>query len=259
MSRIPKIIHCCWLSGDELPELMQKCQKSWREKLPDYEIKVWTTENFDINMCDYTREAYAEKKYAFASDFIRLYALYTEGGIYLDMDIEVLRSFDDLLDNKAFTCFQNEYSVAAWIFGSERGNPIFKEFLDHYEGLHFVKPNGKYDMTPNPVPITASCKQHGLVLNNQTQVLDYITVYSQDYFCPYNHVTGELKLTDNSYAIHYFDAGWNSIAQKKMIEKRRAIEKKYGHVVGLLYQGIIDIRFNGLKSCLGKMKRVFKK
>jgi len=258
MQRIPKIIHCCWLSGDPYPDLIQKCQKSWVEKLSGYKIKLWTTENFDVNVCDYTREAFAEKKYAFVSDYIRLYALYTEGGIYLDMDIEVLQNFDALLGNRAFSCFQNEYSVAAWIFGSEKGNPIFKEFLDYYSNRHFIKANGKYDMTPNPIPITQTCKQHGLLLNNQTQKLDHITIYSKDYFCPYDHVKEELNITEHSYCIHYFDAGWNSIEQKKMMSKRKKIEARYGYIASLIYQGIIDIRFNGLASCLRKVIKKFK-
>ena len=140
---IPKIIHFCWLSGEQYPYLVEKCIKSWRDNLPDYEIMCWDLKRFDINCCRYTKEAFLEKKYAFASDYIRLYALYHFGGIYLDSDIEVLKSFDDLLNLKAFTCFHKmSMTLSPWIIGSEKGNKIIKEFLDYYEERSFYNENG---------------------------------------------------------------------------------------------------------------------
>lgn len=238
MNKIPKKIHFCWLSGEEYPELVQKCIHSWKEKLPDYEIKCWDTKNFDVNICRYTREAFQTKKYAFVSDYVRLYALYHEGGIYLDSDIEVLKNFDDLLQNSAFTGFEkNNQTVAAWIFGSEKKNPIFKEFLDYYVDKVFILPNGEYDLTPNPFPVTDICVNHGLKLNGKKQELDSITVYPRDYFCPYNRATEELNITENTYCIHYFNGAWISGDKKQIIHKRKQIIKKYGKVAGYIYYG----------------------
>lgn len=250
MSGIPKIIHYCWLSGEEYPELIQKCINSWKEKLPDYEIKLWSTENFDVNICRYTKEAFEVKKYAFVSDYVRLYVLYNEGGIYLDSDIEVLRKFDDLLSNHAFTCFEKNHSVAAWIFGSEKGNPLFKDFLDYYEGKPFILSNGEYDLTPNPIPITDICVKNGLVLNGVEQDLGNIKIYPKDYFCPYDRATEELNITDNTYAIHYYNGAWISGKKKQIISKRKEVIKKYGRNVGYLYYGVSVLREEGIKAFL---------
>ena len=183
---IPKIIHYCWFSDlPDYPPLVIKCIDSWKKFLPDYEIKLWNSSNFDLSSCPYAQEAYNERKFAFASDYVRLQVLY-RGGVYLDSDIEVLKNFDNLLNNKAFTGFESPGNIAAWIFGSEKGNPIFKEFLDYYDGRHFIFIPGHYDTTPNPVPITKILLKHGLKLNNDLQRLDNITVYPMEYFCPVN-------------------------------------------------------------------------
>lgn len=248
MGRIPKIIHYCWLSDDPFPELVQKCINSWKDKLQGYEIKKWDTHNFNVNMCQYTKEAFEARKYAFVSDYVRLYALYTEGGIYLDSDIEVIKSFDELLNEHGFTCFENNHSVAAWIFGSEKGNPLFKEFLDYYSNRKFLLSNGEYDLTPNPVPITSICKKHGLSLNGNEQKLDYITIYSQDYFCPYNRSTEELNITENTYSIHYFNGSWIPDDKKVIITRRKQVVKKYGKMAGYIYYGFNLLTKIGFKQ-----------
>ncbi len=256
---IPKIIHFCWLSGDAYPELIKKCMDSWNKICPDYEVVCWNTKNFDINICDYTKEAFAQKKYAFVSDYIRLYALYHYGGIYLDSDIEVMKKFDDLLDNKAFTSFEKEYTVAAWIFGSEKGNPIFKEFLDYYRDRHFVLPDGTMDLTPNPIPITQICKKHGLMMNGMIQKLDYITIYSKDFFCPYDRATEKLNITENTHTIHYFNGSWISDGKKKIIERRKQVIKKYGKFAGYVYYGLGVWKEEGSKQFLKEMTSSFRK
>ncbi|MCI8613912.1 MAG: glycosyl transferase [Lachnospiraceae bacterium] len=231
---IPKIIHFCWLSGDEYPDLIKKCINSWKEKLPDYEIICWDLNRFDINKYRYTKEAFAEKKYAFASDYIRLHALYTMGGIYLDSDIEVIKSFDQLLSLKAFTCFQKmSMTLSPWIIGSEKTNPIIKEFLDYYKDRSFYDKEGKMILTPNPYPFTKICKSHGLLLKDEMQELDEITVFPHDYFCPYNPSDGELKITEHTYAIHYFNAEWMNESQKRRRQRKQNITQKYGRYAGL--------------------------
>lgn len=245
---IPKIIHFCWLSGEQYPDLVEKCIKSWRDNLPDYEIMCWDLKRFDINCCRYTKEAFLEKKYAFASDYIRLYALYHFGGIYLDSDIEVLKSFDDLLNLKAFTCFQKmSMTLSPWIIGSEKGNKIIKEFLDYYEERSFYDENGKMDLTPNPYPFTAICKRHGLILKDVKQELDEISIFSHDYFCPYNPSKDVLEVTDNTYTIHYFNAEWMSEDQKRRRKRKQEVTKKYGRYVGLAAYGWILLREEGVR------------
>lgn len=213
---IPKIIHYCWMSGDPFPQDIQKCVDSWSEIMPDYELRLWNTENFDCNMLPYVAEAWDRRKYAFVSDIVRLHALYTEGGIYLDSDIEVLKRFDDLLDNPAFTGFESGNRIGPWLIASEKGNPLIKELLDYYWGRHFCDENGNLDMTPNTVPVTRILTGYGLKPINEVQHLPNITVYPEEYFCPKNPWTNEIKITDNTHAMHYFAGAWNDKASEEM-------------------------------------------
>lgn len=232
---IPKKIHYCWFSGDEFPDDIKKCIESWRKYLPDYEIIEWNAKNFDFNVNQYVKEAYEAKKWAFVSDYARLYILYNEGGIYLDSDIEVLKSFNNLLENRAFTGFESKGVVAAWIFGSEKNNPIFKEFMDYYSDRHFKKENGTYDMTPNTVPISKKCKEYGMKEENIQQKLKYITIYPEDYFCTKSIIDGKIRITENSYTIHHFGGGWQT-TKGKIIKK---IKYKLFTLIGAKYYPII--------------------
>lgn len=213
---IPKIIHFIWFSDPpNFPPDVQACMASWKQKLPDYEFKLWNDRNVDFSECPYAQEAYEAGKFAFASDYVRLWALYTYGGIYLDSDVEVLRSFDEILDNKAFTGFEDTKRIAAWIFGSEKGNPLFKEFIDDYKGRHFKLGENQYDTTPNPVPITQRLVKYGLKFNNSKQVLSNITIYPMDYFCPFNpYRTGKDNFTEKTITNHYFSGAWKQNTSK---------------------------------------------
>ena len=205
---IPKIIHYCWLSGDPYPTEIQKCIDSWHKYMPDYEFRLWDMNTFDCNSVPYVSQAVKLRKWAFASDYIRLWALYNEGGIYLDSDIEVFRSFDPLLNEPSFTGLECGGRVAAWIFGSEPGNTVIGDLLSYYNNRDFIDPDGKPDMTPNTIPVTKDLAGKGLLANNSTQRLDGMTVFSSDYFCPFNPWLGITKKTENSYAKHLFCGAW---------------------------------------------------
>lgn len=229
---IPKIIHFCWFS-DSLetvyPDDVRKCMNSWKEKLPDYEIRCWNEKNFDASGLQYTKEALASKKYAFVSDYVRLFALYNYGGIYLDSDVEVFRNFDDLLQNQAFTGFEEEDRIATWILGSEKGNPLFRELMDDYKERRFLQPDGSFDLTPNPVPLTKKMMEHGLALNNCFQKLDCITVYPMDYFCPFNpYRVGKNLFTDHTYTNHHFNGSWKSGKERIRGKIKILFQKVFG-------------------------------
>ncbi len=205
---IPKIIHYCWLSGDPYPPEIKKCIDSWHRYMSDYKFRLWDRDTFECGSIPYVRQAIDCRKWAFASDYIRLWALYNEGGIYLDSDIEVVRSFDPLLDEAAFTGFECGGRVAAWIFGSESGNPVIDELLHYYDGRNFVDAAGNLEMIPNTIPVTRALASKGLMARNAIQRLDGITVFSSDYFCPYNPWTGATRNTENTFAKHHFCGAW---------------------------------------------------
>ena len=158
---IPKIIHYCWFGGNPLPEDAQKCIASWKKYCPDYEIREWNEENFDIQSNDYVKEAYEAKKFAFVTDYVRLYALIAYGGIYMDTDVEVVKSLDAFLKHKAFSGFESSNSIPTRLMASEKDYPLFKTLMDDYENRHFLKEDGSFDMTTNTVTITNLCKQIG--------------------------------------------------------------------------------------------------
>ena len=127
---IPKVIHYCWFGGNHKSELINKCIESWKKYCPGYEIIEWNESNFDINICEYTKQAYDAKKYAFVSDVARLYIIYNYGGIYLDTDIELIRDFGDLLNYDAWFNWETERFIATSLgFCAQKGNEIVKFLL----------------------------------------------------------------------------------------------------------------------------------
>lgn len=207
---IPKKIHYCWFGGNQKPESVQKCINSWKKYCPDYEIIEWNESNFDIHCMPFVEQAIEAKKYAFASDVARLMVVYENGGLYFDTDVEVVKNFDDLLNNKAFLGFENNEYVASGLgFGSEAGVAFFKEHIDVYKDEVFINDDGSFNMLGCPRVATKLLVEKGLVQNNQEQIVDGVRIYPADYFNPYDSVTGKLDKTDNTYSIHWYDASWS--------------------------------------------------
>ena len=222
---IPKKIHYCWFGGKPLPDLALKCIASWKKYLPDYEIKEWNEHNFDLNANIYVREAYEAKKFAFVTDYVRLYALYHEGGIYMDTDVEVIRNLDCFLHHVAFSGFEDDRNVPTGIMASEKGGKWACENLDYYRNRHFVKSDGSLDLTTNVVVITNYMLPYGLKQNNTYQEFSgLITFYPKDYFCPKSYEDGKIYLTDNTYCIHHFAGSW--------ISSQNRFNAKLGKILG---------------------------
>lgn len=213
---IPKIIHYCWFGRGELPELAIRCIGSWKKHLPEYEIKEWNEDNFNLDLYPYVREAYDNKKYAFVTDVVRLYALYHEGGIYMDTDVEVLHSLDSILIYDAVSGFESSNQIPTGLMACTRHNALFKELLDDYDGKHFVKPDGSLNLTTNVVRITKYLSLYGLKLNNSFQVVHGLTLLPSDYLCPKSTLDGKLYLTNNTLVIHHFAGSWCSPIRKKI-------------------------------------------
>lgn len=219
---IPKKIHYCWFGGNPLPEDVQKYIETWKKFCPDYEIKEWNEQNFDIHRNQYVEEAYQQKKWAFVSDVARIYALYTEGGIYMDTDVEVVRNLDPLLNVRGFLGFEGTQWIATNLVGFEAGHELLKMFLDSYDYRSFVREDGTLDQTTNVEELTKLLVEHyQLVLNGEKQNLaEEITVYPTDYFSPYDYIQGKLNRTERTYTIHWFSQSWigQSSVRRKIVQ-----------------------------------------
>lgn len=221
-NEIPRIIHYCWFGGKEKPEIVKRCIKSWKDILVDYEIKEWNESNFDINSNLFVKQAYEAGKFAFVSDFVRVNALYNYGGIYLDTDVEVFKSFDDLLDNDSFWGFEEKNYIATSTIGCKKGNKLIKEFLSKYDDKKFIFENGQENLETNVSIVSEIISSLGLEMNNKYQKIEGLaTFYPQEYFSPYDYINCYSKATSNTYAIHHFYKSWlpTSVKIKSVIKK----------------------------------------
>lgn len=193
-----------------MPELAKKCIASWHKYMPDWEYKLWSEDNFDVNSVPYVKEAYEARKYAFVTDYVRLWALYNEGGLYFDTDVEAFKAFDNLLDRKAFAGFEGSkrVPVGTCVLASESHGTWVKEQMDYYADRRFLQPDGSYDMTPNTAFITDKMMEQGFVCNGKEQDYKDLHVFPVDFFCP-RHTTGEYIRTENTFCDHKGLASWN--------------------------------------------------
>lgn len=254
---IPKKIHYCWLSGDPFPELIAKCIDSWKKMLPDYEFILWDTNRFDLESNVWVKQAFETKKYAFAADYIRLYAVFTYGGIYLDGDIEVLKSFDELLDLPYFIGAEGNSTIEAGVFGAEQGACWLADCLSYYDNRSFIKEDGMLDIITLPKIMMAQIhKNHTIteLTNPIVSDLSYskgkeLFMLPKDFFCAKNHGTGVIEKTKNTFCIHHFAMSWLPKKRTFLPNLKRRLMELFG--VGFI-SNIINIL--GLR----KLKRIFK-
>jgi mannosyltransferase OCH1-like enzyme len=218
---IPKIIHYVWIGGKPLPDIAKKCIASWKRYCPDWQIIQWDETNLDLQSCDYVKEAVAAKKWAFASDVLRLEKLYEYGGVYLDVDVELLRPLDEFLKEHCFGGFESGNVInPGVIFGTEKDNLDIKNILDDYYSSNFVK-NGKMDLTTICERVTKYYEKSGLKRIDEFQKLQNITVYPSEYFSPINTITNKKHVTKNTHSIHWYNASWYPTNKKfaRMVKK----------------------------------------
>ena len=211
---IPKVIHYCWFGHNPLPPLAIKCIESWKKYLPDYEIKEWNEDNFDVNIIPYTQEAYQAKKYAFVSDYARFWILYHYGGLYFDTDVEIIKPIDDIIAKGPFMGFEHDesLSVAPGLgLGMNKGNEIIGELMKMYSQMHFQKEDGTIDLSTTIVGHTTNFFiKRGLQHIPGIQTVDNISIYPAEYFCPINIITDKLHISENTRTIHHYAATWQN-------------------------------------------------
>lgn len=213
-SDIPKVIHYIWIGGNDKPASVDKYIKSWKKHCPDYLIIEWNEKNYDITKNRYTREAYNLRKWAFATDHMRLDILDRFGGIYADSDVEILKNLDEFLKEPAFTSFEagrpDQILMPTGIMGARRGNKWIHYLKTYYDDDRaFNIPGWGIDLTPNTDVITdMTKKKYKIKMNNKLQKNSDFTIYPSEYFCPKSWSTGKINLTRNSHTIHHFAGSW---------------------------------------------------
>lgn len=217
---IPKKIHYCWFGRGEKPKLAKKCIASWKKYCPDYEIIEWNEDNFDVNINSYTRMCYSKKKYAFLSDYVRLWVVYHNGGIYFDTDVELVKNPDFLLKNQAFFGFEsgvnqvsnpkNAETNTGLAYGSVASGLALETMLKEYDPLL----DGMHGVVMCPSLNTSALVKLGLIPDGTYQEFDWGTVYPKEYFNPYESTTGRLKKTKNTVSIHWYMGSCLTTTQK---------------------------------------------
>ena len=209
---IPKIIHYCWFGKDQMPELVQTCIESWKNHLPNYEMRLWSEDNFDIASApQYVQEAYAVKKYAFVSDYVRLWALDREGGLYMDVDFEVYKSFDDLMEQyMAFAGYEGSKRnpVMMGVIAAKAHHPWIQGMMATYETRKFVKDDGSLDMTPNTGYFLRWMQERGFLADGVEKDWMGVHVLPVEYFCP-GLTTGENLRCERTYCEHKGLHSWS--------------------------------------------------
>jgi mannosyltransferase OCH1-like enzyme len=246
---IPKIIHYCWFGGKPLPKSAEKCIASWRKFLPDYEIKEWNESNFDVNCMRYTAEAYAARKYAYVSDYARFWVLYRYGGLYFDVDVEIIKPLDDIIARGPFMGCEEAYTEGATPsalgvapglgLGVNPGLGLVKELLDNYEATSFEAENqdrnaGIYKTVVQYT--TELLVERGLKNTDEIQCVDGIYIYPKEYFNPLEHIN-QMHITENTRSIHWYDGTW----QPKSVKWRRRFvrllgQRVYGWILRLTHK-----------------------
>lgn len=234
---IPRTIHYCWFGRNPLPDSAKRYIASWQMHFPEYEVKEWNEDNFDVNSIPYTHDAYEAGKYAFVSDYARFWILYHHGGLYFDTDVEVICPMDDIVAKGAFMGFEldNVRSASPILsinpglgLGAEKGNAIYAEILKGFEQLDFYLPDGNRNPFTMIPMVTKIMQEQGLVLKDEIQTIDGITIYPNEYFNPFDDITGLLRKTPNTRSIHWYAKTWADNNHPWLVAIKRWIRRTLG-------------------------------
>jgi len=224
---IPKIIHYCWLSKDPIPEALKTYMDTWKVKLPDYEFMLWNFDRFDINSSIWVKEAFEKKKYAFAADYIRLYSVYNYGGIYLDMDVEVLKTFNPFLNTSLLMGYEESGYLEMAVIGSIKKHPFIKAILNSYE-RPFINKDGTLNARPMPLVVNDLCKKlnYKLAIGVKPNLLESenINVFPSEFFSPKSWELNKVNSTENTVCIHQFQGSWLSKSRKNTLKVKHFLK-----------------------------------
>lgn len=260
---IPKIIHYCWFGENPLPESALKCIESWKRFLTDYEIKEWNETNFDLNCCDYVKEAYAAKKWAFVSDYVRFRVLYDEGGIYFDTDVELIASIDDIIERGPFLGMEGNNVAPGLGLSANPGLGLLRDVLDHYESIHFVNETASGDLDNVVTYTTDILRKKGFVGGKEIECIDGVWIYPPEYFDPMEFITGKITITENTKSIHHYSASWFTDKEKKRLELQHKLAEKYKRINwesvfnSGLWKVIMNVYAYGMKKTIKKVFSYF--
>lgn len=258
-----KKIHYIWLGEKKKPDVVCECIASWRKFFPDWEIIEWNESNLNIDEIRYCKEAYQKKKYAFVSDYFRFWVLYKYSGLYFDTDVKVLRDFTKLInENDMFFGFEDKNNVnpGLVLYSKYKKEKLFKEILNIYEKEMFIFSDGNLNLKTVVIRFTELLRKYGLKSNNTKQKIQNMTIFPTEYFCPLDYNTGEIKITNNTYAIHLYNASWLS----KEEQKEQELYRHYYHkclkmklnigIARILSRSLAIYKVRGMKYLLYKIR-----
>jgi hypothetical protein len=263
-TRIPKIIHYCWFGGKEKPESALKYIESWRKYFPDYEIREWNESNYDVFKAAYSGEAYLAGKYAFVSDYARFDILFHHGGIYFDIDVEVIRPFADILQNSAFAGMEGAGRINPGLgIGAIKDFTLMGEIASYYSSLRFINKEGSCNLQTVVEYISFILKKKGLKNNDTIQNIQGLRIYPSEFFSPKSNVTGLLKITGNTRSIHHYNGSWVPGNALGYYAAKRFLCRKFGRRLGTVFAFpalvLLETRNNGIRKgiavILAKLRR----
>ena len=251
---IPKIIHYVWLGGRPLGKNEQRCLDSWKKHCPDYTIMCWCEDNFDFNSCPWAREALAKKKYAFAADAIRLWAVYTYGGIYFDTDVYLKGNLDTFLTEETFFGYESGHGLwlGTAVFGAVKQNAYIKYLYSYYNRSLSTKMAQAMPVTYLTRLYYPDFKTDGRAAEVSGEGKPNLKIYPHDIFYAKDYMTGSLKPTQNTVAVHEFVSSWWSKGQKRGAGIARLSRKILGRHIFKLFERIVK------RYQMGSIKRQLK-
>lgn len=241
---IPKIIHYCWFGGAELPTLERSCIATWKKVMPDYEIRRWDESNFKFEDCKFAEDAYRDGKMAFVSDYAHCKVLSEYGGIALDTDVELLKSLDEFQNLKTYLGFGKNgcYVNPGLVFASEPNACLLTELTALYENMEYCDVESRGSKITSPRITTDLLeREYGLAREDKTQRLGSITVFSSEYFDPYNPHTGSFEKTGETHSVHHYAASWVSPACKYRLELRKKLAPKVGGRLSWIISSVASV------------------